>query len=73
LVDVTTIAGSTRTVHSKSWGEIVLDHVTNDFGNGVVAVDDAVLTIGEGESIVLVAPSGSASPTASGCGDCRTA
>jgi multiple sugar transport system ATP-binding protein len=39
-------------------GEIVLDHVTKDFGNGVVAVDDVALTIGEGEFMVLVGPSG---------------
>src|SRR5436190_13342473 len=39
-------------------GEIVLDHVTKDFGNGVVAVDDVGFTIGEGEFIVLVGPSG---------------
>src|ERR671939_232695 len=39
-------------------GEIVLDHVTKDFGNGVVAVDDVALTIGEGEFLVLVGPSG---------------
>ena len=39
-------------------GEIVLDHVTKDFGNGVVAVDDVELTIGEGEFMVLVGPSG---------------
>jgi multiple sugar transport system ATP-binding protein len=39
-------------------GEITLDHVTKDFGNGVVAVDDVALTIGEGEFMVLVGPSG---------------
>lgn len=39
-------------------GEIVLDHVTKDFGNGVIAVDDVALTIGEGEFMVLVGPSG---------------
>jgi multiple sugar transport system ATP-binding protein len=39
-------------------GEIVIDHVTKDFGNGVVAVDDVALTIGEGEFMVLVGPSG---------------
>ncbi len=39
-------------------GEIVLDHVTKAFGNGVVAVDDVALTIGEGEFMVLVGPSG---------------
>jgi len=39
-------------------GEIVLDHVTKEFGNGVVAVDDVALTIGEGEFMVLVGPSG---------------
>jgi multiple sugar transport system ATP-binding protein len=39
-------------------GEIVLDHVTKEFGNGVRAVDDVALTIGEGEFMVLVGPSG---------------
>jgi multiple sugar transport system ATP-binding protein len=39
-------------------GEIVLDHVTKQFGNGVRAVDDVELTIGEGEFMVLVGPSG---------------
>jgi multiple sugar transport system ATP-binding protein len=39
-------------------GEITLDHVTKDFGNGVVAVDDVALTIAEGEFMVLVGPSG---------------
>jgi multiple sugar transport system ATP-binding protein len=39
-------------------GEIVLDHVTKDYGNGVLAVNDVSLTIGEGEFMVLVGPSG---------------
>jgi multiple sugar transport system ATP-binding protein len=39
-------------------GEIVLDHVTKEFGGGVKAVDDVTLTIGEGEFMVLVGPSG---------------
>jgi multiple sugar transport system ATP-binding protein len=39
-------------------GEIVLDHVTKEFANGVRAVDDVNLTIGEGEFMVLVGPSG---------------
>ena len=39
-------------------GEIVLDHVTKDFGNGVLAVNNVSLTIGEGEFMVLVGPSG---------------
>jgi multiple sugar transport system ATP-binding protein len=39
-------------------GEIVLDHVTKEFANGVKAVNDVELTIGEGEFIVLVGPSG---------------
>src|SRR5438128_9221688 len=39
-------------------GEIVLDHVTKDYGNGVLAVNDVQLTIGEGEFMVLVGPSG---------------
>src|SRR5436305_3939993 len=39
-------------------GEIVLDHVTKDYGNGVLAVNDVNLTIGEGEFMVLVGPSG---------------
>ena len=39
-------------------GEIVLDHVTKEFANGVIAVDDVDLTIDEGEFMVLVGPSG---------------
>jgi multiple sugar transport system ATP-binding protein len=39
-------------------GEIVLDHVSKDYGNGVLAVNDVNLTIGEGEFMVLVGPSG---------------
>jgi multiple sugar transport system ATP-binding protein len=39
-------------------GEIVLDHVTKQFPNGVKAVNDVNLTIGEGEFMVLVGPSG---------------
>jgi multiple sugar transport system ATP-binding protein len=39
-------------------GQIVLDHVTKEFGSGVLAVDDVTLTIGEGEFMVLVGPSG---------------
>jgi multiple sugar transport system ATP-binding protein len=40
-------------------GQITLDHVTKEFGNGEVrAVDDVNLTIGDGEFMVLVGPSG---------------
>ena len=40
-------------------GQITLDHVTKEFGNGEVrAVDDVSLTIGDGEFMVLVGPSG---------------
>jgi multiple sugar transport system ATP-binding protein len=39
-------------------GEIVLDHVTKQFGANVVAVNDVNMTIGEGEFMVLVGPSG---------------
>ena len=40
-------------------GQITLDHVRKEFGNGeVVAVDDVNLTIGDGEFMVLVGPSG---------------
>jgi len=42
----------------RAMGEIVLDHVTKEFTNGVRAVDDVDLTIGEGEFMVLVGPSG---------------
>jgi multiple sugar transport system ATP-binding protein len=38
--------------------EIVLDHVTKEFGENVKAVDDVSLTIGDGEFMVLVGPSG---------------
>jgi multiple sugar transport system ATP-binding protein len=40
-------------------GQITLEHVTKEFGNGEVrAVDDVSLTIGDGEFMVLVGPSG---------------
>jgi multiple sugar transport system ATP-binding protein len=39
-------------------GEIVLDHVTKQFGSNVIAVNDVNMTIGEGEFMVLVGPSG---------------
>jgi multiple sugar transport system ATP-binding protein len=39
-------------------GQIVLEHITKEFGGGVVAVDDVSLTIHEGEFMVLVGPSG---------------
>jgi multiple sugar transport system ATP-binding protein len=45
-------------LYRRAVGEIVLDHVTKDFGNGVLAVNDVSLTIGEGEFMVLVGPSG---------------
>jgi multiple sugar transport system ATP-binding protein len=45
-------------LYGRAVGEIVLDHVTKDFGNGVLAVNDVSLTIGEGEFMVLVGPSG---------------
>src|SRR5690242_18002826 len=45
-------------MYRRAVGEIVLDHVTKDFGNGVLAVNDVDLTIGEGEFMVLVGPSG---------------
>ena len=47
-----------RLQYRRAVGEIVLDHVTKDFGNGVLAVNDVNLTIGEGEFMVLVGPSG---------------
>jgi multiple sugar transport system ATP-binding protein len=37
---------------------IILDAVRKEFANGVVAVDDVSLEIGDGEFIVLVGPSG---------------
>src|SRR3954468_8998345 len=45
-------------MYLRAVGEIVLNHVTKDFGNGVLAVNDVALTIGEGEFMVLVGPSG---------------
>jgi multiple sugar transport system ATP-binding protein len=39
-------------------GQITLEHVTKEFGAGVVAVDDISLTVGDGEFMVLVGPSG---------------
>jgi multiple sugar transport system ATP-binding protein len=39
-------------------GEIVLDRVSKQFANGVMAVNEVDLTIGEGEFMVLVGPSG---------------
>jgi multiple sugar transport system ATP-binding protein len=38
--------------------EIVLEHVTKEFGGGVLAVDDVNLDIADGEFVVLVGPSG---------------
>jgi multiple sugar transport system ATP-binding protein len=55
---VATIAGLRASLYRRAVGEIVLDHVTKDFGNGVLAVNDVSLTIGEGEFMVLVGPSG---------------
>src|SRR6266849_5013915 len=37
---------------------ITLEHVTKEFADGVVAVDDVNLTIEDGEFMVLVGPSG---------------
>ena len=39
-------------------GEIVLDRVTKVYPNGVCAVEDISLAIGDGEFMVLVGPSG---------------
>jgi multiple sugar transport system ATP-binding protein len=39
-------------------GQIDLEGVTKEFGQGVVAVDDVSLTIADGEFMVLVGPSG---------------
>ena len=39
-------------------GEIRVDHVTKEFGGGVVAVDRVDLVIADGEFMVLVGPSG---------------
>src|SRR5205809_7104548 len=43
--------------------EIVLDNVSKVFSGGVVAVDGVSLTIGSGEFLVPVAPSGCGKPT----------
>src|SRR3954465_192236 len=45
-------------MYLRAVGEIVLDHLPKDFGNGVLAVNDVNLAIGEGEFMVLVGPSG---------------
>src|SRR5581483_2962278 len=55
---VATIAGQARSMYIRAVGEIVLDHVTKQFGSNVVAVNDVNMTIGEGEFMVLVGPSG---------------
>ncbi len=44
--------------------EIVLEHLTKRFANGVEAVKDLSLEIGEGELLVLVGPSGCGKTTA---------
>ncbi len=45
-------------------GEIRFDHVSKEYGGGVVAVRDLSLEVGEGEFMVLVGPSGCGKTTA---------
>jgi len=51
--------GKTRKTHYKpEKGHIEIDHVTVDFGNGAIAVNDASLEIMPGEFVCLLGPSG---------------
>jgi multiple sugar transport system ATP-binding protein len=45
-------------------GEIRFDHVSKEYGGGVVAVRDLSLEVAEGEFLVLVGPSGCGKTTA---------
>src|SRR5436305_5330634 len=58
IVCVATIAARACSMYIRAVGEIVLDHVTKEFGGTVIAVNDVSMTIGEGEFMVLVGPSG---------------
>ena len=44
--------------------EVVLDHVTKRFPNGLVALDDLSLRVDDGEFLILVGPSGCGKTTA---------
>lgn len=51
--------GDTRKTHYKpEKGHIEIDNVSVDFGNGTIAVNDAILEIMPGEFVCLLGPSG---------------
>ena len=43
---------------------VQFDHVSKQFGDGRLAVDDLTLEVGEGEFLILVGPSGCGKTTA---------